>query len=98
VVAQIIIPAAVALVTLAYTFRKRHEPEPPNNALKLPFAIVALAVCIVAVVAGVLTVPFAILIVPLAIQIAFIAKGRNPWWMQALIDRQKQPRQRAKTR
>jgi uncharacterized membrane protein YphA (DoxX/SURF4 family) len=93
VVAQIIIPAAVAALTLVYTFRKRHEPEPPNNALKLPFAVVGLAVCIVAIAVGFWTILFAICAAVLVVQIVFIARGRNPWWMQAVIDRQKQPRQ-----
>jgi amino acid transporter len=95
---QLLLPAIIGTVTLVYNFRKRHEPEPPNNPLKLPITIVALLICLGFVIAGKLPILFGLLAVGLLPQLVFMAKGRNPWWMQALMDRQKQPRRRQTAR
>lgn len=91
----VVIGAACSIAQLAYSYPKRHEPEPPNNALKLPVTVIVAAGCIAIAVAGIWPVAFALLAVVLAVQIPFILRKRNPWWMQAAIDRQKQPRQRS---
>ncbi len=91
----ITIGAVVGIGQLIYSYSKRHESEPPNNALKLPFAIISTVACVGLAVAGVWPILFALLAVVAGVPIPFILRKRNPWWVQAAIDRQKQPRQRS---
>ncbi len=90
-----VIGTVFGIAQLTYSYSNRREPEPPNNALKLPFAVISAVACIALAVAGVWPILFGLLAVAIAVQIPFILRKRNPWWMQAAIDRQKQPRRRS---
>jgi hypothetical protein len=83
------------IAQLTYSYFKRYDLEPPNNALKLPFAVISAVACIALAVADVWPIFFGLIAVAVAVQIPFILRKRNPWWMQAAIDRQKQPRRRS---
>jgi hypothetical protein len=91
----VVIGVVFGTAQLIYSYSKRREPEPPNNALKLPCDVILAVACIVLAVADIWPILFGLLAVPLVVQIPFILRKRNPWWMQAAIDRQKQPRQRS---
>jgi hypothetical protein len=72
---------------LVKAFLSRHEPEPPNNRLKLPIMLLLLGGCIALAVSDEFPVLFAALALLIAVEIPFILAGRNPWWMQAPIDK-----------
>lgn len=74
------------------TFRTRHEPEPPNSRLKLPFFMLCFGVLVAFAVGGTSTVVFSVLATVCAVEIGFILAGRNPWWMQAPIDKREYAR------
>ncbi len=84
---------AAVIVGLVYApflvgaFRRRREPEPRNNPLKLPGMLILLGVCIWLAVDGIVPWLFAPLAVLIAVQVPLILRGRNPWWMQAPMDR-----------
>jgi hypothetical protein len=91
----VVIGVVFGAAQLIYSYSKRREPEPPNNALKLPCDVILAAACIVLAVAGIWPILCGLLALALAVQIPFILRKRNPWWMQAATDRQKQPRRRS---
>jgi hypothetical protein len=68
-------------------FRFCGGPEPPNSKLKLPFMLLLLGICIAFAAIGVGPIIFSVLAGVCAIEVCFILAGRNPWWMQAPIDR-----------
>jgi hypothetical protein len=88
----IAITGIVSATQLVKSFRIRHQPEPPNSRLKLPFMILLLAGCAWLVVAGTAPVLFSILAAVVVVGIGFILSGRNPWWMQGAIDKRERVR------
>jgi hypothetical protein len=77
----------IGMAQLVKSFRMRHEPEPPNSRLKLPIMVLMLCGCIALVIVSTSSVLFSILAVVAVVEIGFIVVGRNPWWMQAAIDK-----------
>jgi hypothetical protein len=77
------------------SFRSRHEPEPSNNRLKLPTMLICFAASVMFVVVGIETVLFTICGVLSALEAGFVMAGRNPWWMQAPLDKKADERYQA---
>jgi hypothetical protein len=79
---------------LIKSFRTRHQPEPPNNRLKLPTMLIGIVSSVALIVDGTWTVLFAVCGVLCALEAGFVLAGRNPWWMQAPLDRKAYERYR----
>jgi hypothetical protein len=68
------------------------QSKPPNNALKLPFAVLCVGIGLIMVVVGVLlgrlhTVIGGALVLGLSCAvIVAIRRGNNPWWTRAPLD------------
>jgi hypothetical protein len=88
----------ITTAQLAKSFSARHEPEPPNSRLKLPFCALALAGCVALAVVGIEPVLFSLAAAILVVQIGFVLAGRNPWWMRAAIDKREYVRYSAPPR
>jgi hypothetical protein len=81
------------VLLLAVNYRRRNEPAPPNNRLKLPFTVGFMLMSVGFVISGRWVITFAALFMLGIPQLAMILKGRNPWWMRAPIDyRHNRPR------
>jgi hypothetical protein len=81
------------VLLLAVNYRRRNEPAPPNNRLKLPFTVGFMFVSAAFVIRGHWVVAFVAIFLLGIPQLAMILKGRNPWWMRAPIDyRRNRPR------
>ena len=81
------IGALIGMGQLVSSFRARHAPEPSNSRLKLPIMILLLGGCVAVAITHTSPVLFSILAAVIAVQIGFVLAGRNPWWMQAAIDK-----------
>jgi hypothetical protein len=92
----VVIGSVVAAVGLSQSFPKRHEPEPPNGRWKLPSLLVMTVIGVAFAAAGTWPAFWTVLVVLLLVEIGFVLAGRNPWWMQAHVDRRRERRTSAR--
>jgi amino acid transporter len=92
----VVIGLVVAAIGLFQSFPKRHEPEPPNSRWKLPSLIVMTVIGVVFAAVGTWPAFWTALVVLLLAEIGFVLAGRNPWWMQAHVDRRRERRTSAR--
>jgi fatty acid desaturase len=81
-----VIGTIFALIGLARSFPRRHEPELANSRWKLPVLIVMVAACLAFIIAGPWPGFWAALLAMLLVEIGFVIAGRNPWWMQSSLE------------
>ncbi len=88
----VVIGSVMAAVGLSQSFPRRHEPEPPNKRWKLPSLLVMTVIGVTFAVFGTWPAFWAVLVVLLLVEIGFVLAGRNPWWMQARLDKRRERR------